>query len=169
MSELKQVGSLEIDQDLEFQRREWRVQRVLWVVTAVLLVLALMGLFGGGPISDTTRESDDGTLSVDYLRFVRHDGQASLDFQVAASHATNQEVEIWIDQRFIDRVQIEHVSPEPASVRGADGRMVYVFELAEGADTLNATFSYRPQHMGRIPGEAGSGDAVVDIDQIGYP
>lgn len=169
MSEVRQVGSLEIDQDLEFQRREWRVQRVLWIVGVALLVLALMGLFGGGPISSTTQQSSDGSVSVDYHRFVRHDGRAALHVQVDAAHASNQEVAVWIDHRFLDRVHIESVSPQPASVQGDNGRLVYAFELADGSETLNVTFSYRPQHIGRIGGDIGSGDAAVDIDQIGYP
>jgi hypothetical protein len=134
-----------------------------------VLVLALIGLFGAGPISSTTVDSDDGTVSVDYHRFVRHDGRAALNFRIDASHAANQEVEIWLDQDVFDNVQFENVSPAPKSVRDDDGRVIYVFEVAEGSDTLHATFSYRPQHIGRIPGDAGSGDANVSISQISYP
>lgn len=169
MSQLRQIGDLEIDQDLEFQHREWRLQRVLWTVGAILLVLTVLGLFGGGPISTTTNASDDGFVSVDYHRFVRHDGRASLNFDVDTSHAANQEVEIWLDQDFFDDVQFENVSPAPKSVQDDNGRMTYVFEIAEGSDTLNATFEYRPQHIGRISGDAGSGDSTVSIDQISYP
>lgn len=169
MSQLRWVGDLEIDEDLTFQRREWRVQRVLWLVCAVVLVLGLAGVFGGGPISSVKRTSGDDTVTVEYHRFVRHDGRASLTFRVDAAHASGQEVEVWLDQHFLARVQIETVSPAPASARSGDDRMTWVFEIEEGADVLIVTFAYRPQHIGRLPGEAGSGESTVDIGQFAYP
>ncbi len=169
MSVLGRDGDLEIDQDLTFQRREWLVQRVLWVVCALVIVLGVIGLFGGGPISSVKHASGDDTVAVEYHRFVRHDGRASLTFRVDASHASGQEVEVWIDQRFLDRVQIENVSPQPASVRSDDDRMTWVFETGDGSDALIATFAYRPQAIGRIRGEAGSGTSTVDVGQLAYP
>jgi hypothetical protein len=169
MAELKRIGDLEIDQDLDFQRGEWRVQRVLWVAGAILLVLALLGLFGTGPISSTTAESADGSVTVDYHRFVRHDGRASLAFQVSNEQATNGEIELWISQDYINNVQVEDISPQPQEVRSAGDRAIYVFAIDEPGDPLNATFSLRPHHMGRLSGEAGSGDTTVRVDQISYP
>ena len=169
MSRPRQVGDLELDQNLVFQRREWRVQRALWLVCALALALGLLGLFGGGPISSVTHRSGDDTVSVGYHRFVRHDGRASLTVRVDAAHVSGREVEVWIEQRFLDRVQIETVSPAPASVRSGDDLMTWVFEIEDGADTLIATFDYSPQHIGRIPGEVGSGASTVDIGQLAYP
>jgi len=54
MSKAERAGDLEIDEDLSFQRREWRVQRGGWVVMAVLILLALLGLTGRGPIRQPT-------------------------------------------------------------------------------------------------------------------
>lgn len=169
MSDIQRIGDLEIDQDLDFQRREWRVQRVLWAATALLLVLALLGLFGTGPISGTTAESADGTVSVDYHRFVRHDGRASLTFHVSGEGASNQQIELWISQDYIDNVQVEGISPQPQEVRSAGDRTIYVFAVDEAGDPLNATFALGPQHIGRLSGEAGAGEARVSIDQISYP
>jgi hypothetical protein len=169
MSRLRRVGSLEIDQDLDFQRREWRVQRVLWVGAALLLVLAVLGLFGTGPISSTTATSGDGTVAVDYHRFVRHDGRASLRFHVSGDQASNQQIALWISQGYIDNMQIEDITPQPTEVRSAGDRTIFVFAVDQPGDPLNATFSLRPSHIGRISGEAGAGDARLDIDQLSYP
>ncbi len=169
MSQIRRAEDLEIDEDLEFQGREWRVQRVLWVGCVLVLVLGLVGVFGGGPISSVDHASGDDSVSVEYHRFVRHDGRASLRFRVDASHASDQEVAVWIDQRFLDRVQIESVSPQPASMQSDGDRMTWVFEIPEGSEVMNATFAYRPQHIGRIPGEGGSGESTVDIGQFAYP
>ena len=169
MSQVKRIGDLEIDQDLDFQHREWRLQQLMWVVVVVLLVLALAGLFGGGPLGRTTVTASDGSLAVDLHRFVRHDGRASLTFEVDGARTSGGHIELWLSQDFLANVQIEHVSPPPQSARDDNGRLIYTFEMATGSDTLNATFSYRPQHIGRLSGEAGSGDISVSLDQVSYP
>ena len=166
MSELRQVGSLEIDEDLDFQRGEWRVQNVLWIVSAILLVLALIGFFGGGPISSTTNASDDGAVSVNYHRFVRHDGRAALNFRVDATGASSQEVEIWIDQEFLDNVEVETVSP--AVRRTAASSKAPPIRIANDHSSSTPTHSKRRAKLvvssaavGRITAQAsqGSGDS----------
>jgi uncharacterized membrane protein YcaP (DUF421 family) len=42
-------AGLQIDQDLEFQRREWRLQHVAWWGLTAFVVAGLAGLFGVGP------------------------------------------------------------------------------------------------------------------------
>src|SRR5690606_40519760 len=53
------------------QRFEWRVERIAWVLAALLFALALLGVFGGGPLSRASAGSSDQTVQVDYERFVR--------------------------------------------------------------------------------------------------
>ena len=69
MSEHHRVGDLEISQDLTFQRRSWIVQRVGWVMLALLILAALGGLFGPGPLSRARAGPHDGPLWVEYQRF----------------------------------------------------------------------------------------------------
>src|SRR4029453_17543698 len=46
--------SLQIRENITFAHRQWVVQRVAWVGIAALLVLALLGAFGKGPLSHAT-------------------------------------------------------------------------------------------------------------------
>jgi hypothetical protein len=169
MSELQRVGDLEIDQDLDFQRREWQIERILWAVVAVLLVLAVLGVFGTGPISTTTAESDDGTVVVDYHRFIRHDGRASLTLHVSGEQATDGKIEVWINHRYLDGVQVEDISPEPQEMRGAGDRVIYVFAIDAPGDDLTVTYALRPQHIGRLRAEIGAGNVSVRLNQVSYP
>jgi len=74
----QRVGSLEIVQDMTFQRRAWVVQRIAWVVMLLIVVAAVLGLFATGPLSGTTAKTDDGVLTIEYGRFARHDAQTDL-------------------------------------------------------------------------------------------
>ena len=62
MSDSHRVGDLEISPDLNFQRRSWAMQRFAWVVLALFILAALLGLFGPGPLSQTRAEQQDSPL-----------------------------------------------------------------------------------------------------------
>lgn len=78
MAEHARKGGLEVSQDLNFQRREWVVQRVGWVVMAVLLVAALLGLFGPGPLSKSIAGSASGPVRAEYYLAVNHCGNDTI-------------------------------------------------------------------------------------------
>ena len=65
---------LQIEQDMGFQRTEWVVQRAGWVGMALLILAALVGLLGRGPLSAAVARAGDGALSgrVSPLRALSH-------------------------------------------------------------------------------------------------
>ena len=69
MADLKIVGELQIDEDMDFQHKEWIAERWGWRIMALVLLAGLLGLFGQGPLSDKTVQS--GSLLVQYGRFER--------------------------------------------------------------------------------------------------
>lgn len=85
MSDAHRVGSLEIHEDLPFQEREWKIQRAAWVFMALVIVLALLGLFSTGPLSSAKEEAADGALTVGYERFIRHDGRTTITIEGTAA------------------------------------------------------------------------------------
>lgn len=170
MSEPHRVGDLDIAEDPGFQRKEWTIQRVGWVVMLLIVVLALLGLFGTGPLSSASEEADGGALAVEYQRFVRHDGRSTLSFEVDGSLATDNQIELWIAQDYLAEVEVQSVSPEPAETRGAGNRTIFVFTIDDPGAPLEVSFSLKPQEMGRYPGKAGVTDGpTVTFDQISYP
>jgi hypothetical protein len=60
---------MEVNADIEFQRRVWRVQRIGWLIIAAVIVAALLGVFGGGPLSRAAVQGDG--LRLEYERFAR--------------------------------------------------------------------------------------------------
>jgi hypothetical protein len=63
-----------VGESLSLQRREWRVDRVGWVVMGLILVAGLLGVWGGGLLGSVTATGSDGRVLVDYDRFVRNLG-----------------------------------------------------------------------------------------------
>lgn len=99
---MKRVGDLEINQDLAFERRQWPVQRVGWGVGALIIVAALLGVFGSGPLSAATA-GDEETLLVHFQRFVRHKGQGELVVKVGPNQASAGQVELWLTTEYLGR------------------------------------------------------------------
>ncbi len=58
MEQIPRVGDLDIEQDLDFERRQWHVQRVGWVVFLLILLAAFVGLLGTGRSAMSSRRPD---------------------------------------------------------------------------------------------------------------
>jgi hypothetical protein len=57
-----------VQEDMPMQQRVWRFERVGWYVLVAIVLLALAGLFGNGPLSDAEVVSQDGRVRVEYQR-----------------------------------------------------------------------------------------------------
>src|SRR5215203_1974081 len=105
-------GGLEVDQDLAFQYREWRVQTIARVLFALFILAALLGVFGSGPLSRA--EWSAGNASVEYPRFARLDRTMEYRFDVPAQDGRASLV---LPNELLERVTIESWAPEPGEQR----------------------------------------------------
>lgn len=77
------LRGLQIDEDIRVEQRAWTAERFGWVGIAAVIVLALLGLFGPGPLSHESVESPDASLHVDYNRFIRMGGTTSIEVEIS--------------------------------------------------------------------------------------
>ena len=66
MPEQKQNDRLQINEDIEFQKKEWNWARLGWVLMLIIALAGLLGLFGQGPLSKSTARA--GGIEVEYER-----------------------------------------------------------------------------------------------------
>jgi hypothetical protein len=158
-------GGLEIDEDLPFQRREWVAERVGWAAMALLVLAALLGLFGTGPLASATAGNPAGPLWIEYERFNRLLAPATLRVHLGAGAARGGEARVWLDRRYLESVQLQRVTPQPDGVEAAPDRMVFVFRMAEPDQPTTITFSFKPERFGSLPGRAGLAGAGAPPDR----
>lgn len=155
--------------DIGFQRKEWWAQRVGLVLLAVFLAAGVAGTFGAGPLSETTAEAEDGSLAVEYERFIRHIGMTSLTATLGTSAVSQGTARLLISRDLAAGWRIENVSPTPSVESSSDDWLIYEFEVL-GETPPRVRVLYRGDGFGTHGGtiRAGSG-ATVDLRQWIYP
>lgn len=170
MTKIQRVGELEIAQDLDYQRRSWVVQRVGWVVMALATLAALLGLFGGGPLSRATVGEQNEPLSVEYDRFGRLQSQTTLRVNLGPDAGRERKVSVWLNREYLEGFQIQQVTPQPERVEAGSERLTYVFQLSKSNQPTAVTFYLQPEHIGSVPGQVGLVEGqTLNFTQFIYP
>jgi len=157
-------------QDITFQRREWRVQRIGWVLLTLFIAAALAGLLGGrGPLVKASARAPGGTLAVEYDRFVRQEAETTISVQARSADAASDELRVWILRPYLDAVTITSITPEPERVVLDEPRATYVFRVSPGTGTSVVRFELQVRTVGRLSGAMGLvGAGSVEFTQLSY-
>ncbi len=154
---------------MPFQRRMWTAQRIGWAVMALVLLAAVLGLFGDGPLSRRTVTSADGKLTARFQRLERHHSPTALVVMVRPEPG-EEKVELWLSRHYAEAQTFDTIHPEPESVTAAGDRMVYEFSVDEDEPEVRISFDGQPQGIGTLDGKVGlgGGDAVT-FTQFVFP
>ena len=170
MAPVPRRGDLQIGEDVDFLRRAWRVQRVGWALLVLILLAALLGLTGTGPLSQATAGSEGGPVRVEYERFVRANAVTDLRVRLGPGVPREGRARLWFDRQYLHKVEVTGVVPEPESVEVSPDRVTYVFLAAEGGGPVELAFDLKPMRFGSWSGRMGAGDAEpVHLRHFVYP
>ena len=169
MPETERVGSIQIEQDLDFQQKSWTVQRVSWIIMLLIAAAGLLGVFGGGPIADATA-GDRNELEIEYERLVRMSGSEKLGISFGErAPRSGSTVSLWLDREWLSRHNVRAIVPEPESTTVAADRVTYYFSAKPGSPT-KVEFDLETIAFGSIHGKAGiPGGTTVTFNQFSYP
>lgn len=114
--------SLQIDDDMTFHELDWRAERIAWVLMALIVTAALLGLFSTGPLSAGRAAHPSGAMEVEYSRFLRLGTPAKMTLRVRPEAASANGFALSLDARFIEAFRIGGITPPPLrSFAAADG------------------------------------------------
>jgi hypothetical protein len=144
--------TLEIDEDLEFQRKEWKVQRIGIALLSLFVLGALLGLTGVGGLLSTGEAGDlDSPVHVEYERIVRRGARARLTVQLRNNAAGD--VQFWIATPYFQDVTIEAIAPQPSLTSVERERHVYTIHA--GSPEITVILEVQHNTIGRVHGEVG--------------
>lgn len=153
MSELKRISGIDINEDMEYQWREWRVHRVAWGVFALILLASLVGLFGQGPLSHASVGDPGSALVLSFERIDRYRAPSELEVMLGSNVAQEGVVRLSLNHEFLERVQIDRILPEPESVETGPDAVTYTFRITAPDRPSQVRFDYEYDQYGPAQGE----------------
>lgn len=162
----QQSRTYPIQEDMPFQRRSWIAERIGWVAIGLLLLGALSGVFALGPLAYATASSRDGSVVIEYARFVHKTARTWFTIRVARS---GQDVLVRLSPQFSTSLDMETLDPHPLRSSAGEQGSELVFPPAKTGD-LVVHIGARPKAFGftKISVEV-EGRGKVEIEQFIYP
>jgi hypothetical protein len=158
----------QIDEDVEFQRRSWKVQRVSWVVGLAVLTAAVLGLLGPGLLSAAHAGSPGDPLHVAYNRVERYQAPTTFEVDVEGGSADGT-LRLWMSRELAEAVEVTAIVPEPERVEVRPDRYTYHF-AAPDQGRVRIVVHYHPNRYGWVSGRIGlEGGPDLDVSSFVFP
>lgn len=158
---------LEVAEDLAFQEISWTIQRAVFGLMALVILAALAGLLGDGPLSRTSVAGAG--LRVRYERIERYRAPATLRVHPAPGATPDGLARLWLDRAWLDGVEVRRIVPEPERAEASGDRLVYAIRVAAGQPAA-VTIHYEPDRFGFREGRVGLGDGgALSLRQWVHP
>jgi hypothetical protein len=147
-----------VREDMRLQAAFWAWERAMWVAIAIIVLIALTGLFAHGPLS--TRTVADVGLSLTYERFQRLTALAR--FTATISVSSGDEASLTLSPAFSDNFQIADIEPRPLRSSAGPRGLELVFQAPAGGE-LSVVIWAHPRSFGRydLTAAADSGGRVA--------
>jgi hypothetical protein len=133
-----------VGEDLQFQRRWWKFEGIMWWIITAVLLLNFAGVFGRGPLSHAQMSND--AMDVKYERVERTGTPAILkmEFNSAALHAGK--VKMHVSQSLVEELGAQRVVPSPLESAVGGGGITYTFSAEQAPGAVE--FALRPPKPG---------------------
>jgi hypothetical protein len=146
------IEDIAVGEDLEFQRRWWRFENIVWFVFLLILIADILGAFGRGWLSKAHASTPDHALTLDYERVARAGTPSimTLTFGPAAMH--NGRLVFYVSDSIVKPLGAQRISPQPAiSTLGDDG-ITYTFPVTQAPAVVQIALepSFPGSHPFRI-------------------
>ncbi len=151
----------------QFTLWESRAQTAGSALLGALVLLAALGLFGNGVLSETSADGEG--FSVDYPRFMRRESIETITVRIASTAAEGGTLPLRIDSAYLETLRLREISPEPSSVTIDGEAHVYEFDFQGGA-AATIVIRFSPERPGLLSGRfALEQGPAADIRHLVYP
>ena len=156
---------IEINEAPEHRRRSETARNAGRALMALLLLAALAGAFGGGPLSKAAIESAG--LRLEYQRVARFNSPEKFKIQIPARA---NEIRLHIGSGLLENIDIERIDPEPIEMALAADGQIWNFPVKDTNAPVSINIHYRPDTFGRASGKiAVEGGASLSFQQFYFP
>jgi hypothetical protein len=126
--ETERTRALDDEAHLRNQKREWMVERCGRFLILGIVVAALVGLSGPGPLNHTEIISADTSLRTEHYSIQRY--QAPAELIIRCSKQSSEPLRrLRISRSLIDHISVKAITPTPESVAIDGHDLVYTFHV----------------------------------------
>jgi hypothetical protein len=152
-----------VAEDIVLERRGWVFERVGWALMAIILLAAVLGLFGPGVLGPARAQSNDGMLGFEYHRFWRAQSPMQIRVTVRREAAQDGIVRLDLSRAFLDRVRVEQVVPATRREEVSGEFVTYDVAIAPEDSVSTILIHLMATRFGTVRGSVGlhGGDAVA--------
>jgi hypothetical protein len=156
-----------VNEDMAFQRKVWRFERVGWYALVLIVLLTLAGLFSKGPLSNRVLVSPDQKLRIEHELFQRSGSTGSMVIHVQAN--PHQTIELQITGDLLKGFSIDTLQPEPLRSSTVDQGIKWWLQAdANGKSTIYLTL--RSDGLGLYKSQVITpGAKALKVTQFIYP
>ena len=122
---------LAVGSDLEFQRRWWRLERIVWILFGLFVLLDVLGCFGRGPVANAHQKTSDGAMSVKYERIERFSSPSILTVNFGQPAIHDEKVQLWVSDTLVKALGNQRVVPQPETSVLGQGGILYTFAATQ--------------------------------------
>jgi len=138
-----------IQENMRWQRVEWRIQKIGGILLLVLVILGACGLFSKGFLSDGVVTSSDGALRVEYERFGLRDSDIAMAIRVRPAH--HDRFTLTLSGEEMDNFQIQSLQPQPQQAVSKSNSLVLIYSSSSFRDGATVWIGSQAQQFGRYP------------------
>lgn len=160
-------GDLDVETDRSFQEKFWVAERVGWLLMALVVVAAAVGLTGkGGPLARDTAAAAGAII--DYPRISRWQTPDQLSVTFPAS--ARGEADVLLPSAFTKIFSVESVAPEPSQVVATPDGLRFTFDIGDAPGPRTAAFNVRASRPAWwTGGRAQVGDGSAELAFLVLP
>lgn len=136
-----------MQENMHWQRREWRLQRIGSLLLFAVVILGCCGLFSKGFLSNQKIISSDGRLEVEYERFGLRDSNMSLTIRELKPFSGP--FVVTLNSEEMDNFQIQTLQPPPLHASSDNHGMTLFWPRDSVKNGASVWIVLQPQNPGR--------------------
>lgn len=158
-------NAISIGEDLEFQERWWKFERIVWRFFIVILVADVLGVFGRGWLAKAKLMEPTSGLQVSYERVERASTPSIMRVQFGPDSIVNNEIHLFASDSMVKELGTQRIVPQPEHSTIGDGGITYTFPAQGGTQeiqfALNPSFPGLHRFTLQVPGKRAVGARVL--------
>ncbi len=142
----KVEGKVAVGEDLAFQQRWWRFERVIWSLFVLIVLADISGLLGRGPLSKSKIETADGSLELKYEHTERANTPSIMTITPSPAAVQDGKLRLHVSDSIVRELGAQRVIPQPVNSILGDGGVTYEFLATETPMTVQ--IALQPSFVG---------------------